>query len=92
MAVTTTSFATGPWEKHRVWYEMLHGNRGLIIWDDKAAFVGAAVENGQLMVDVDGHGSKVAARSATIRPPDSGEGRIGLEQSTNSSAKRHVAA
>jgi hypothetical protein len=41
MAVTTTSFATGPWEKHRVWYEMLHGNRGLIIWDDKAAFVGA---------------------------------------------------
>src|SRR5947209_3034171 len=41
MVVLTTSFARGPWEKHRVWYEMLHGNRGLIIWDDKAAFVGA---------------------------------------------------
>jgi hypothetical protein len=40
MVVMTTSFALGPWEKHRVWYELLHGNRGLIIWDDKAAFVG----------------------------------------------------
>lgn len=40
MAVLTTSFATGPWEKHRVWYELLHGNRGLIIWDDKQAFIG----------------------------------------------------
>jgi len=41
IVVLTTSFARGPWEKHRVWYEMLHGNRGLIIWDDKAAFVDA---------------------------------------------------
>jgi hypothetical protein len=41
MAVLTTAFATGPWEQHRVWYEWLHGNRGLIIWDDKSAFVGA---------------------------------------------------
>ncbi len=41
MAVATTSFRTGPWEQHRVWYEMLHGNRGLVIWDDKAEFIGA---------------------------------------------------
>src|SRR5260370_32329553 len=40
MAVLTTSFASGVWEKHRVWYEQLHGNRGLIIWDDKAGFIG----------------------------------------------------
>jgi hypothetical protein len=40
MAVLTTAFAAGPWEKHRVWYELLHGNRGLIIWDDKSAFIG----------------------------------------------------
>lgn len=40
MAVVTTSFAQGLWEKHRVWYELLHGNRGLIIWDDKSAFIG----------------------------------------------------
>ena len=37
--VVTTSFAHGPWEKHRVWYELLHGNRGLIVWDDKNEFV-----------------------------------------------------
>lgn len=37
--VVTTAFAHGPWEKHRVWYELLHGNRGLIIWDDKHEFV-----------------------------------------------------
>jgi hypothetical protein len=40
IAVVTTAFAHGPWEKHRVWYELLHGNRGLIIWDDKNEFVG----------------------------------------------------
>jgi hypothetical protein len=40
IAVVTTAFAKGPWEKHRVWYELLHGNRGLVIWDDKNEFVG----------------------------------------------------
>lgn len=40
IAVVTTAFARGPWEKHRVWYELLHGNRGLIIWDDKNEFAG----------------------------------------------------
>jgi hypothetical protein len=39
IAVVTTAFAQGPWEKHRVWYELLHGNRGLIIWDDKNGFI-----------------------------------------------------
>jgi len=39
MVVMTTGFARGPWEKHRVWYELLHGNRGLIIWDDKSEYV-----------------------------------------------------
>lgn len=39
--VVTTGFAHGPWEKHRVWYELLHGNRGLVIWDDKNEFVKA---------------------------------------------------
>ncbi|MCX6624438.1 MAG: beta-galactosidase, partial [Acidobacteria bacterium] len=39
MAVITTSFAHGAWEKHRVWYELLHGNRGLILWDDKREFI-----------------------------------------------------
>jgi hypothetical protein len=36
--VVTTSFARGPQEQHRVWYELLHGGRGLILWDDKFEF------------------------------------------------------
>ncbi len=35
VAFMTTSFSTGPWEKHRIWYELLHGARGQIIWDEK---------------------------------------------------------
>lgn len=35
LAFITTAFATGPLEKHRVWYELLHGARGQIIWDQK---------------------------------------------------------
>jgi hypothetical protein len=42
MAVLTTAFAHGPWERHRVWYELLHGNRGLILWDDKSEYLDAA--------------------------------------------------
>jgi len=37
----TTAFARGPWEKHRVWYELLHGSRGHIIWDEKFDLVQA---------------------------------------------------
>jgi hypothetical protein len=39
MAVLTTSFEHGPWEKQRVWYELMHGNRGLILWDDKSEYL-----------------------------------------------------
>ncbi len=39
MAMLSTSFETGNWEKHRVWYELLHGQRGLIIWDEKHEYV-----------------------------------------------------
>ncbi len=39
MPVLTTSFQSGPQEKHRVWHELLNGNRGLIIWDEKPVFV-----------------------------------------------------
>lgn len=35
LVFVTTAFATGPWEKHRVWYELLHGAHGQIIWDPK---------------------------------------------------------
>ncbi|MCC7499564.1 MAG: beta-galactosidase trimerization domain-containing protein [Bryobacterales bacterium] len=40
MAVMTTSFARGDREKQRVWYELLHGNRGLILWDDRHEYIG----------------------------------------------------
>jgi hypothetical protein len=49
-AVVTTAFAKGPWEKHRVWYELLHGARGQLIWDDANGFVtkeGAVGERGK---------------------------------------------
>ncbi len=34
-----TTGGAGPDERWRMWYELLHGNRGLIIWDDKHQFV-----------------------------------------------------
>ena len=37
--VVTTAFAHGPAEKRRVWHEVLHGNRGLVLWDDKHEYI-----------------------------------------------------
>ncbi len=39
MAMASTAFGVGPWEKHRVWYELLHGGRGIILWDPKSDYV-----------------------------------------------------
>ena len=39
IAFVTTAFARGPWERHRIWYELLHGARGNLIWDDKSGFI-----------------------------------------------------
>jgi hypothetical protein len=50
VAFVTTAFARGPWEKHRVWYELLHGARGHLIWDDQSENVtkdGAVGERGR---------------------------------------------
>jgi hypothetical protein len=47
IAMVTTSFARGPWEKHRVWYELLHGSRGIILWDDKSEYVGKDLTVGE---------------------------------------------
>jgi hypothetical protein len=44
MAMVSTGFANGPWEQQRVWRELFHGHRGLIIWDEKHEYVDA---NGQ---------------------------------------------
>lgn len=39
MPILSTGFASGPWGEHQVWYELLHGERGLIIWDENHAYV-----------------------------------------------------
>jgi hypothetical protein len=44
MPMLSTGFANGDWEQHRAWYELLHGHRGLIIWDEKHEYVD---ENGK---------------------------------------------
>lgn len=41
LAFVTTAFAQGPWEKQRLWYELLHGARGHIVWDEKSDIVNA---------------------------------------------------
>lgn len=40
-AILTTSFSSGSQEKWRVWRELLHGSRGLVLWDESAGFVNA---------------------------------------------------
>ncbi|MDR3439936.1 beta-galactosidase [Telmatospirillum sp.] len=37
-AILTTSFSGGPAEKWRVWRELLHGGRGLVLWDESSEF------------------------------------------------------
>jgi hypothetical protein len=40
LVILTTSFRSGAAEEHRVWHALLHGGRGLILWDPKNEFVG----------------------------------------------------
>lgn len=51
----TTSFARGPWEKHRIWFELLHGAHGNIIWDEKAEHIDATGEIGARGHEVEGY-------------------------------------
>jgi hypothetical protein len=39
MPMLSTGFEQGPWEQQRVWRELFHGHRGLIIWDEKHEYV-----------------------------------------------------
>jgi len=41
MAMLSTGFANGPWEQQRVWRELFHGHRGLIVWDENHEYAGA---------------------------------------------------
>ena len=46
MAMVSTGFANGPWEQQRVWRELFHGHRGLIIWDEKHEYIDTNGEPG----------------------------------------------
>lgn len=59
IAFVTTSFAQGPWEKHRVWFELLHGSRGQIIWDEKSDIVEPDGTLGQRGKDVDSYWNEI---------------------------------
>ncbi len=39
MPILSTGFGSGPWQKHSVWYNLLHGERGLIIWDEGEKYI-----------------------------------------------------
>jgi len=41
LIILNTSFGSGPQEIHRFWRELLRGNRGLILWDEKDEFIDA---------------------------------------------------
>ena len=49
MPMLSTGFAKRPWEQQRVWRELFHGHRGLIIWDEKHEYAagGTAWQPGQ---------------------------------------------
>ena len=46
----STGFASGDWERHRVWFELLQGHRGMILWDENQRYVapdGSTAEAGK---------------------------------------------
>jgi len=51
----TTSFASGDWEKHRVWFELLQGERGLILWDEAQGYVLPDGSKGPAGLKAEGH-------------------------------------
>ena len=59
MAVVTTSYERGGMEKRRMWHELLAGNRGLILWDEKGEFAGPRGRGGPV----------ISTRSATAWGP-----------------------
>jgi hypothetical protein len=39
MPLLSTTFASGNWERQRVWHELLQGERGLILWDSEQRYI-----------------------------------------------------
>ena len=66
MVIESTSFAAGDRERQRVWYELLHGNRALIIWDE-----------GEKYIQKDGQPSDIGKQAGELyKAIRSGEGAL----------------
>jgi len=68
-----TAFSTGPREVHRAWRELLHGSRGMIVWDEAGDVVtpdGAAGPRGRFLLGLASalRGVAPALLTATPRP------------------------
>ncbi len=66
LAVVSVAFEKGPWEKQRVWSELMHGNRGLLIWDDKKGFITEAGEPGDRGKEVEGYYRELRSGIGTL--------------------------
>ena len=51
LIILSTAFSAGPAEQHRVWHELLQGERGLIIWDDAGEFTTPGGRPGPRAID-----------------------------------------
>jgi hypothetical protein len=75
MPMLTTGFANGDWERHRVWRELLHGNRGLILWDEKLEYAGLSgpgtrgAEAGKYYNEIRGGIGALIINSARVTDP-----------------------
>ena len=69
MPMLTTSFATGEWEKHRVWRELLHGNRGLILWDEKRQYAANAGDASKYYSEIRGGIAALIINSTRVIDP-----------------------
>src|SRR5215467_11875052 len=72
--ILTTASAQGPGEKHRVWRELLHGSRGLILWDARSEFVRPDGRLGPRGVDAEPYFTEIRRGPGAIvinsrRPP-----------------------
>lgn len=59
LALLTTGFASGDWERHRTWFELLQGERGLILWDDTHRYLSADGSKGEAGKSAEGYYNEI---------------------------------
>jgi hypothetical protein len=69
-----TSFGTGPRETHAAWWHLLHGGRGMIVWDEQDDVVGSDGSPGPRGRDIAGMVTAIRAVAprllASVPSPD----------------------